>query len=119
MNPVLLHGDRVVSSRLAYKISDIKRGDVVVFYSPAEPQKYYIKRIIGLPEETVQIRNGTIFIDNHQLDDSFIPDEFRTNENLNPTLIPLGHYFVVGDHRNVSNDSRAWTRQRRIMAICS
>lgn len=111
MNPLLQDGDRVVSNRIFYKVRDIRHGDVAVFYSPAEPRKYFIKRIIGLPGETIEIRHGDIYIDNRRLDESFIPEAFKTVENLAPTIIPLGYYFVAGDHRNVSNDSRAWIHQ--------
>ncbi|MCD4655235.1 signal peptidase I [bacterium] len=108
MNPVLVNGERVISCNLYYKLTSIQRGDVVAFTCPSDPRKTYIKRIIGLPGEVIQIRNGKIFVDNKPIDDSFIPTEFRTKESLNPIRIPLGHYFVAGDHRNISSDSRVW-----------
>ncbi|MBN1879198.1 signal peptidase I [bacterium] len=111
MNPLLLNTDRVISDRLVYKMSDIRRGDVVVFHAPAQPRKYFIKRIIGLPGETIEIRRGSIYVGNQRVDDSYIPEEYRTTEDLEPTIIPLGFYFVVGDHRNVSDDSRTWACQ--------
>ncbi len=112
MYPLLDNGDRVVADRLVYKVSEIQRYDVVVFYSPSDPQSYFIKRVIGLPGETLRIQNGNVFIDGAKLDDAFITDEFRSFENLNSVLIPLGHYFVVGDNRNNSNDSRSWSLHR-------
>lgn len=111
MNPLLDHGQRVVSNRLSYKTSPIQRGDVVVFTAPSETRKTFIKRIIGLPGELIRIDKGKIFIEGKQLDDSYVPLEYLTTEDLKQLRIPLGHYFVVGDHRNVSNDSRLWTKQ--------
>jgi signal peptidase I len=109
MNPLLFHGDRIVSDRLTYKFSDIQRGDVIVFLSPSEPRKYFIKRVIGLPGETIRIIDGTIYVNNQEVDNSFIPEEYRTTESLKSEKIPMGHYFVAGDHRNVSDDSRVWS----------
>lgn len=108
MNPLLHHGERVISNRLIYKMEPVHRGDVVVFSCPSEPHKYFIKRIVGMPGEILEIKEGTIYIDNRPLSNSYIPEMFRTRETLRPVRIPLGHYFVVGDHRNTSMDSRSW-----------
>ena len=108
MNPLLHHGERVLSNRLTYKMAPIRRGDVVVFNCPSEPYKYYIKRIIGMPGETIEIRDGIIYADRRPISSAFIPEEFQTHEDLDPVRVPLGHYFVAGDHRNTSLDSRSW-----------
>jgi signal peptidase I len=109
MQPLLNRGDRVVADRLVYKLSDIERNDVVVFFSPSDPHKYYIKRVVGLPGETIGFQDGDTYIDGKKLEEPFVPDNSRSHENLKTTLVPLGHYFVVGDNRISSNDSRSWT----------
>ncbi|MBN1296244.1 signal peptidase I [bacterium] len=108
MNPLLSQGERVLSDRLVYKSEPVKRGDVVVFRSPSEPRKELIKRVIGLPGEILEIRSGTIYINREPFDEPHVPDAYRTTEDLESITIPLGHYFVAGDHRNVSSDSRVW-----------
>ena len=111
MNPLLVHGDRVVSDRLVYKLSPIERYDIVVMHSPAEPRKFLIKRVIGLPDETIRIDNGSVYVDGKKIDDDYVPDEFRSSETIKSTRIPKGHYFVAGDNRGISNDSRVWATQ--------
>jgi len=108
MNPILRHGERVLSSRLTYKTGPVRHGDIVVFNCPSEPQKYYIKRVVGLPGESIEIKDGIIYAQGRRLKNLHIPEEYRTHENLNPLKVPMGHYFVAGDHRNTSNDSRVW-----------
>lgn len=111
MNPLLVNGDRVVSDRLVYKLSSIERYDVVVMHSPAEPHKYLIKRIIGLPGETIRIDNGSVTVNGRKIDDDFVPPELRSSETIDAITVPQGHYFVAGDNRMISNDSRVWTTQ--------
>lgn len=114
MNPMLMHGDRVLSDRLVFNLSEIRRYDIVVLHSPSEPRKYLIKRIIGLPGETISIDQGTVFINGRAIDENYIPVDLRSSETLKSLLIPHGHYFVLGDNRLVSNDSRLWATQSNL-----
>ena len=108
MQPLLQNGERIFVNRLIYRIDDIKRGDIVVFYHPAEPKDFFIKRVLGLPGESVEVRRGKVLINGQAIDDHFVPNYFKSRENVPKMIIPIGHYFVSGDHRNQSYDSRAW-----------
>lgn len=112
MQPLLQDGERIFVNRLIYRIDDIQRGDVVVFFHPAGPHEYYIKRVLGLPGETVEVKRGIVYINDRKIDDHFVPSYFRSPETVRKMLIPVGHYFVSGDHRNRSYDSRAWANER-------
>lgn len=82
------------------------RGDVIVFSYPPDPSRDFIKRVIAVPGEVVEIRNGTVFIDGRPLEENYEAD--RPNYSLPPTPVPPGHYFVLGDNRNNSSDSHVW-----------
>lgn len=112
MQPLLQDSERIFVNRLLYRIDDIQRGDVVVFYHPAGPHEYYIKRVLGLPGEIVEVKKGIVYINNKKVDDHFVPSYYRSQETVRKLVIPVGHYFVSGDHRNRSYDSRAWARER-------
>ena len=112
MQPLLQDGERIFVNRLLYRVNDISRGDVVVFYYPAEPKDYFIKRVLGLPGEMVEVKKGIVYINSKKVDDHFVPTYFRSRENVPRMLIPEGHYFVSGDHRNRSYDSRAWANEK-------
>ena len=107
MIPTITEGNRIIGNRLAYINSEPKRGDVVVFYYPDDETQKYIKRIIGLPGETVYIEHGTVYIDGQPLDES----DYLTVETAGvsgPFTVPEGCYFMMGDNRNSSWDSRFW-----------
>jgi signal peptidase I len=108
MQPLLQDGERIFVNRMIYNIDRIERGDIVVFYHPAEPRDFYIKRVLGLPGEKLEVRRGIVFINNRPLEEQYVPTYFRSGENVPQMIIPSGHYFVSGDHRNQSYDSRAW-----------
>jgi signal peptidase I len=101
-------GNRIFGSRLSYRNKDPQRYDIVIFKYPDDETKLYIKRVIGLPGETVIIRDGKVYIDNSSepLDDSFCPEE--PLGNFGPYSVPEGSYFMLGDNRNYSADSRFW-----------
>lgn len=110
MEPTLNVGDRYIGNRLAYKDGATpERYDVVMFYAPDEPETLYVKRVIGLPGETVTIKNGKVYIDDSEipLDDSFI---LETMDYEAPMVfrVPMNCYFMMGDNRNESYDSRYW-----------
>ena len=108
MEETIMMNDRIFGIRLAYKSDDPKRFDIVIFRYPDDPSTLFIKRIIGLPGETVEIRSGKVYIDGsaEPLDDSFCKEE--PLGDFGPFEVPEGCYFMMGDNRNNSNDSRFW-----------
>ncbi|MCP2518878.1 signal peptidase I [Candidatus Aminicenantes bacterium AC-335-K20] len=107
MQPSLQDNERIIVSKIVYKIKKIERFDIVIFKYPLKPNKFFIKRVIGLPGEKISIKNGNVFINGLKLDEPYLKKDFKSHENLPLILIPKDHYFVLGDHRNWSNDSRA------------
>lgn len=106
METTIMTGDRVIGFRLAYNFSDPKRGDIMIFKFPDDESKLYIKRLIGLPGETVEIYDGNVYIDGEELDEPYLT--VRTLGSFGPYTVPEGHYFMLGDNRNNSADSRFW-----------
>ncbi|MDL2253777.1 signal peptidase I [Ruminococcaceae bacterium OttesenSCG-928-I18] len=108
MVPTIQAGDRVIGFRLAYLFDPPQRGDIVIFRYPDDESQYYVKRVIGLPGETVRVAAGKVYIDGSDtaLDDSYI-NETMTGD-FGPFEVPQNHYFVMGDNRNRSWDSRYW-----------
>lgn len=111
MIPNFHNGDYLIVDEISYRLQDPQRGEVVVFRFPENPSERYIKRVIGLPGETVEIKSGEIAISmagkTIALDESYLPDSTRTNGSLRITL-GEGEYFVLGDNRPFSSDSRMW-----------
>lgn len=111
MIPTFENGDYLIIDKISYKLGNIKRYDVVVFRYPADPTKFFIKRIIGLPNETVDIRGKDVTITNRKYPDGFkLNQPFVKNLSTNSTHLVLkdDEYFVMGDNRNASSDSRYW-----------
>ncbi len=110
MMPVLTDQERIFINKFTYRFGagNIDRGDLVVFFFPLDRSKSYIKRVIGLPGDTVQIDNGTVYVNGQTLSEPYVPDEYRDRQSLASVTVPSDHYFVLGDHRTSSNDSRAW-----------
>ncbi len=108
MMPELADQERIFINKFIYRFENIERGDVVVFWYPLDPAKSYIKRVIGLPGETVQFVNGEVFVNGRRLPEPYVPLEYRDRQNLGPIHIPPDEFFVLGDHRTSSNDSRVW-----------
>ena len=108
MEPNLQEGQRLLINKVVYNLHEPERGDVIVFHSPNNRRVEYVKRIIGLPSETIEVSNGLVYINNHQLDETYITD--LPKYTLLPQEIPENEYFVLGDNRNNSNDSHnGWT----------
>lgn len=108
MENTVMTGDRIIGNRLSYIFEEPKRYDIVIFRYPDDESQYYIKRIVGLPGETVSIRNGKVYINESDmpLEDSFIPEAMEGS--FGPYEVPEGYYFMLGDNRNCSKDSRLW-----------
>jgi signal peptidase I len=108
MMPQLQDQERIFINKFVYKLESIQRGDVVVFWYPMDPSKSYIKRVIGLPGETVKISAGRVFVDGLALSETYIRPDYLDHQSYPVVTVEPDHYFVMGDHRNSSNDSRAW-----------
>jgi len=108
--------DRVIADRLAYRFGDPKRGQIVVFNAPPKADRCgpgeggstFIKRLVGLPGEVVSMRRGVVFIDGDRLSEPYVDHELRGRANGTWPRVPSGHYFVLGDNRIHSCDSRTW-----------
>ena len=112
MEPTIMTGDRLIGNRLAYLKEDPKRGDIVIFLYPDNEKEYFIKRVIGLPGETVNIRAGKVYIndDTEPLDESAYIVGTPLGD-FGPYKVPEGAYFLMGDNRNNSMDSRYWNQK--------
>ena len=108
MAPTLEDQDRLVVNKLVYRISDPRRGDIVMLYYPLNPEKSFVKRVIAEEGDTVRIVDGRVYVNDIPLKDDYVPPEFRSHDDWGPQVIPEGYYFVMGDHRNNSSDSRTW-----------
>lgn len=106
MEPTIMVNDRLIANRLSYYFTTPKRGDIVVFKYPDDEKVLYVKRIIGLSGETVNITRGSVYINGEKLDESYISTSI--DGNFGPYTVPDGSYFMLGDNRNNSLDSRYW-----------
>jgi signal peptidase I len=108
MMPRLENHERIFINKFLYRFESIKRGDIVVFWYPLDPSKSYIKRVVGLPGESVSIRDGRVYVNGKPLRESYIPPEYFDHQSYPPSFVEPHHYYVLGDHRESSNDSRVW-----------
>ena len=108
MQPQLSDQDRIFVNRFIYRFSEINRGDIVVFWYPRDRSKSFIKRVIGIPGDTVEIRKGFVYINGEPMNEPYLNPEFRDFQSFDKVVVPREKYFVLGDHRNSSNDSRRW-----------
>ena len=108
MAPTLSDQDRLIVNKLAYRIGEPHIGDIVMLYYPNDPNKSFVKRVIAEEGDQVRIVDGKVYRNDIVLDDSFVPADFRSHDDWGPQVIPEGYYFVMGDHRNNSSDSRHW-----------
>ena len=110
MMPSLVDQERIFINKFVYRfgLGEIARGDTVVFYYPSDPTKSYIKRVIGLPGDQVAIEEGQVYVNGKRLDEAYVPPEYRDRQTVPLTVVPEAQYYVLGDHRSSSNDSRSW-----------
>jgi len=106
MLPRLQDQDRLFINKFAYSFESIHRGDVVVFLYPGDHTKSYIKRVIALPGDTLRIDHGTVYVNERALREPYVPARFRDERSEPERVIPAGDFWVMGDHRNISSDSR-------------
>jgi len=108
MQPELVDQERIFVNKFVYHFEEIHRGDIVVFWYPKDPSKSFIKRVIGVPGDVVSVNNGQVFINSSLLEEKYVPRGYQDLESFPPMRVKEDHYYVLGDHRNASNDSRSW-----------
>ena len=108
MSPTLEDQDRLIVNKFVYRWGDPRKGDIVMLYYPINPDKSFVKRVIGEEGDEVQIVDGQVYVNGAHIPDDFVPEEYRSHDDWGPERIPDGYYFVMGDHRNNSSDSRHW-----------
>ena len=110
MMPTLTDQERIFINKFTYHygLGNIERGDMVVFWYPLDTSKSYIKRVIGLPGDVVRIDQGEVYVNGNLLVEDYVPDIYRDSVSWGPKSVPTDSYFVLGDHRSSSNDSRNW-----------
>ena len=106
MLPRLEDHDRLFINKFVYHIESIQRGDVVVFHYPRDPEKSYIKRVIGLPGDRIWIDRGSVWLNGIPLRETYVPERYRDSRSMAEMVIPDDTYFMMGDHRSISSDSR-------------
>ena len=117
MFDTLHDGEYIVVSKLEYLFGEPERGDIVVFHPPLQKDEYYIKRIVGVPGDTVELKGGEVFVNGSEIEESYLREDLKTclvarsntceDESFSYD-VPEGKYFVLGDNRSGSSDSRAW-----------
>jgi signal peptidase I len=106
MMPTLQDQERVFINKFVYKLEPIERGDVIVFRYPRDPAKSYIKRVVAVAGDHVQIQAGVVFVNGHRMYEGYVPRMYEDVRSYPNVVVPAHSYFVLGDHRNLSNDSR-------------
>jgi len=110
MMPTLDDQERIFINKFVYRLhfGKIDRGDTVVFWFPHDPSKSYIKRVIAVPGDRIEVDHGSVIVNGQALVENYVPEEYRDQSSMTGTTVPKDEYFVLGDHRSSSNDSRAW-----------
>jgi signal peptidase I len=106
MMPSLDDQERIFVNKFVYRIGAIQRGDIVVFRYPRDPSKSYIKRVIGVAGDRVRIEDGQVFLNDRPIEEDYVPRDFADQRSCPELTVPSESFFVLGDHRNMSNDSR-------------
>ena len=115
MMPALENQERIFINKFTYRlgIERIARGDLVVFWFAADPGKSYIKRVVALPGDRVRIDRGSVYVNGQSLREDYVPEEYRDRVSVPELTVPADYYYVLGDHRSSSSDSRSWGPVRR------
>ncbi|HXP84610.1 MAG TPA: signal peptidase I [Bryobacteraceae bacterium] len=110
MMPSIVDQERIFINKFVYRfgLADIGRGDTVVFWFPGDTSKSYIKRVIGVPGDTVEVVDGNVLVNGRALSEPYVPEEYRDHMSMLRRVVPRDEFFVLGDHRSSSNDSRSW-----------
>jgi signal peptidase I len=108
MMPWLQDQERIFVNKFVYNFDEVGRGDVIVFRFPLDPQKSYIKRVVGVSGDVVEIVSGQLFVNGESVDEWYVPAEYRDVSSHGAVVVPDDSLYVLGDHRNTSNDSRMW-----------
>ena len=106
MQPGLRDQDRLFIDKFFFQFEKVSRDDVVVFHYPRDPEKSYIKRIIALPGDSIFIQRGRVWVNGKPVDEPYVPPRYRDTRSMAEMIVPQGEYFVMGDHRSISSDSR-------------
>lgn len=105
MEPTLMPGQFILVNKLSAKLNDINRGDIIVFHYPIDPREDYIKRVIGIPGDTIEVRGNMVYVNGNAIKEPYIAAEPSYNGSW---VVPVSELFVLGDNRNQSSDSHAW-----------
>jgi signal peptidase I len=108
MAPTLEDHDRLIVNKLVYELGEPLPGDIVMLYYPINPEKMFVKRVIARENDIVRIVDGHVYVNDVALHDDYVSEEFRSHDDWGPITVQQGYYFVMGDHRNNSSDSRHW-----------
>jgi signal peptidase I len=108
MLPLLKNHERIVVNKIAYHVESIQRGDIIVFRYPLDPAESFIKRVIGLPGDWVNIKDGQVYVNGKRLSEPYVLPAYLDIETYSPVHVAPNQYYVLGDHRDFSNDSREW-----------
>jgi len=106
MMPSLDDQERIFINKFVYRIEPIQRGDIVVFRYPRDPQKSFIKRVVGVAGDHIRIVEGRVFVNDKMLEEDYVPAAYEDRLSYSEVVVPPGSFFVLGDHRNLSRDSR-------------
>jgi signal peptidase I len=106
MEPGLEDQERIFINKLVYRLESIERGDIIVFRYPRDPRKSFIKRVVGLPGDRVKISAGRVYVNGERILEPYVPGEYQDSRSYPEIEVPENNYFVLGDHRSMSNDSR-------------
>jgi len=104
--PRLVDQDRLFINKFVYHFTAIERGDVVVFHYPRDPEKSYIKRVIALPGDRLRIDRGQVWVNGKRQIERYVPEEYRDTKSVAEMIVPEDSYYMMGDHRSISSDSR-------------